>query len=87
MSLNESQIISIETSIKALMATGNPLVPGLRNMFPDITFVRCSARDMDAPPFRISNRYQLYLLDRSETCIHLTDRLECADGVIVAEVD
>jgi len=87
MSLNESQIISIEASIKALMATGNPLVPGLRNMFPDITFVRCSAADMDAPPFRISNKYQLYLMDRSEACIKLTDRLESADGVIVAEVE
>lgn len=87
MSLNESKIISIEASIKALMATGNPLVPGLRNMFPDITFVRCSAQDMDATPFRISNRYQLYLMNRSETCIQLTDNLECADGVIVAEVE
>lgn len=87
MSMNESQIISIEASIKALQATGNPLVPGLRNMFPDITFVRCSAGDMDAPPFRISNKYQLYLLDRSEACIKLTDQLESADGVIVAEVE
>jgi len=87
MSLSESKIISIEASIKALMATGNPLVPGLRNMFPDITFVRCSASDMDAPPFRISNRYQLYLMNRSETCIKLTDQLEQADGVIVAEVE
>jgi len=46
MSMNESQITSIEASIKALMATGHPLVPGLRNLFPDITFVRCSARDI-----------------------------------------
>jgi len=87
MSMNESQIISIEASIKALMATGNPLVPGLRNMFPELTFVRCSAQDMDATPFRISNKYQLYLMDRSEACIRLTDRLERADGVIVAEVE
>jgi hypothetical protein len=87
MSMNETQITAIETYIKALMATGNPLVPGLRNMFPDITFVRCSAGDMDAPPYRTNNKYQLYLMDRSETCIRLTDRLECADGVIVAEVE
>jgi len=87
MPMNESQIISIEASIKALMATGNPLVPGLRHMFPELTFVRCSASDMDATPFRISNKYQLYLMDRSEACIRLTDRLECADGVIVAEVE
>ncbi|MBI3901962.1 MAG: hypothetical protein HY306_03325 [Nitrosomonadales bacterium] len=87
MSMNEAQIISIEASIKALMATGNPLVPGLRSMFPDITFVRCSAGDMDGQPYRTSNRYQLYLMDRSEVCIKLTNRLESADGVIVAEVE
>ncbi|HMC13865.1 MAG TPA: hypothetical protein VKG67_05945 [Gallionellaceae bacterium] len=87
MSMNESQITSIEASIKALMATGNPLMPGLRNLFPNITFVRCSARDMEATPYRISNKFQLYLLDRSEVCIRLTDRLESADGVIVAELE
>jgi len=87
MSMNESQIVSIEASIRSLQDTGNPLVPGLRKLFPYITFVRCSAQDMDAPPYRTSNKYQLYLLDRSEACIHLTDRLEDADGVIVAEVE
>jgi hypothetical protein len=87
MPMNETQITAIEASIKALMATGNPLVPGLRSMFPDITFVRCSAGDMDAVPYRANNKYQLYLMDRSEACIRLTDQLECADGVIVAEVE
>lgn len=87
MALNETQITAIEASIKALMATGNPLVPGLRSMFPGITFVRCNAQDMDSPPYRTSNKYQLFLLDRSEACIRLTDQLECADGVIVAEVE
>lgn len=87
MSMNESQIASIETSIKALQSIGDPLTPGLRKLFPEITFVRCSATDMDAPPFRTNNKYRLYLLNRSEACIRLTDSLECADGVIVAEVD
>lgn len=87
MSLNESQLNSIEVSIKALLATNNPLLPGLRSMFPGVTFVRCSAQDMDVPPFRSGNKYQLYLLDRSEPCIKLTDCLDRADGVIVAELE
>jgi len=87
MPLTETQINSIEASIKALMATENPLIPGLRSMFPGVTFVRCSAQDMDSPPYRTSNKFQLFLLDRSEACIRLTDELECADGVIVAEVE
>lgn len=86
MALNESQIAAIETSIKALRAVNNPLIPGLRGMFPDIVFVRCEAQDMDAAPFRSNEHYQLYLFDRSEVCIRLTDQLEIADGVIVAEV-
>ena len=87
MALTDLQITEIENSIKALRATGNPLMPGLRDMFPNITFVRCSAQEMDGTPFRSSEKYQLYLMDRSETCIKLTDRLESADGVIVAEVE
>ena len=87
MPLNESQIISIEASIKALMATDNALMPGLRGLFPSITFVRCSAREMDALPYRTSEKYQLFLFDRSQGCIRLTDQLDLADGVIVAEVE
>lgn len=87
MPLTETQLNTIEASIKALMATGNPLVPGLRGMFPGITFVRCSAEDMDSTPFRTSNKFQLFLMDRSEVCIRLTDQLECADGVIIAELE
>lgn len=87
MAISESQIATIEASIKALQATGNPLVPGLRSMFPGITFVRCNADDMDAVPFRTSSKYHLYLLYRNQACITLTDQLEYADGVIVAEVE
>lgn len=87
MPLNESQIASIETSIKALLATGNALTPGLRSLFPDITFVRCSAGDVDALPYRITASYQIYLMDRSQGCIRLTDQLDHADGIIVAEVE
>lgn len=86
MSINETQITSIEASIKALMATGNPLMPGLRSMFPDVTFVRCSAGEVDATPYRTCNKYELFLFNSSHVCIELTDRLESADGIIVAEV-
>jgi len=87
MPLNESQINAIEASIQEFQATGEALIPGLRGKFPDIVFVRCDASDMDGKPYRTSSRVQLYLLDRSEVCIRLTDRLESADGVIVAEVE
>jgi hypothetical protein len=87
MALTAPQITAIENSIKALHATGNPLLAGLRSMFPDIVFVRCAARDMDAAPYRSGEHCLLYLFDRSAVCIRLTDQLEAADGVIVAELE
>lgn len=88
MALTDPQISAIENSIKALRATGNPLMPGLRSMFPDISFVRCDASDMtEGSPYRSGEHYRLYLIDRSDICIKLTDQLEVADGVIIAELD
>jgi len=87
MSLNESQINAIEASIQELQAVGEALIPGLRGKFPEIIFVRCDASDMEGKPYRSSNKVELYLLDRSEMCIRLTDQLASADGVIVAEVE
>jgi hypothetical protein len=86
MPLNENQILSIEASIKALQTNGNPLVAGLRSQYPGITFIRCDAGDMDTTPFRSSEKYQLYLINRKDVCITVTDQLDAADGVIVAEV-
>jgi hypothetical protein len=87
MALNEAQISAIEASIAGLHAAGDPLISGLRRQFPDIVFVRCDAQDMDSAPYRSSEHYKLYLFDRSEICIRLTDQLDAADGVIVAEMD
>ena len=87
MPLNESQINAIQASIIEFQTVGESLIPGLRGKFPEIVFVRCDASDMDGKPYRSGNTYQLYLLDRSEVCIRLTDHLESADGVIVAEVE
>ena len=87
MPLNESQINAIQASIIEFQTVGESLIPGLRGKFPEIVFVRCDASDMDGKPYRSSNSYQLYLLDRSEVCIRLTEQLESADGVIVAEVE
>jgi hypothetical protein len=87
MPLSESQIASIESAIERLQSGCNPLISGLRELFPDIVFVRCDAGDMDGPPYRSGGRHRLYLLDRSEMCIRLTDRLESADGVVIAELD
>ena len=87
MALNDAQITAIEDAIGSLHLAGNPLLSGLRSQFPEVVFVRCEAQDMDSTPYRSGEHYQLYLFDRSEICIRLTDQPESADGVIVAEMD
>lgn len=84
MPLNESQINSIESCVSSLAGSGMPLIPELRTRFPGITFVRCSAEDVDDPPYRAGSGYQLYLVDCSTACIKLTSDPGTADGVVVA---
>ena len=84
MAISEIQLSSIETSLAALLSSGVPLVPELRRQFPQFTFLRCSVEDMDARPYHTGNGYQLYLLNRQNICINLTDSPEQADGVVVA---
>lgn len=87
MPLTMEQIDAIDQSVAKLQENRQPLIPALRKLFPDIVFVRCDASDMDGPPFRSGEHHRLYLLDRSEVCIRLTDQLDIADGVVIAELD
>lgn len=87
MSMTEDQIDAIDKSVAQLQAANRPLIAGLRELFPGVVFVRCPAGDMEGLPFRSGDRHRLYLLDRSEMCIRLTDELATADGVVIAELD
>ena len=64
--------------------TSNPL-PILKDCFPDLSFVRMSAADMDEKPFRSLPNFDLYLLDGREHCVMLTDDPSLATGVVVAQ--
>jgi hypothetical protein len=87
MSLTMEQIDAIDQSVSRLQANKQPLISGLRELFPGIVFVRCEASDMEGPPFRSGEHHRLYLLDRSEICIRMTDQIDSADGVVIAELD
>lgn len=84
MSLNETQLCAIDSSVSFLLASGEPLVAELRRKFPEVTFVRCPQEDMEGSPYLTGDGYQLYLINRSDACISLTDSPEQADGVVVA---
>lgn len=87
MPLNDHQISAIEHSVSSLLHIGTPLIPELRKLYPGITFVRCDAEHVqDAEPYRSGTSYQLYLLNRNEVCLHLTDTPAHADGIIIVPV-
>jgi len=85
MGFNAEQLDAIDQAVTHLIVRGDPLVPSLREQFPGVMFVRCSARDMSEQPYRNHERYQLHLLDRREHCVQVTLQPENADGVIIAE--
>lgn len=64
--------------------TNNPM-PLLKGCFPDLTFVRLSASDIDEPPFRALDDYNLYLLDTSEHCVKITSNPSMASAIVVAQ--
>ena len=83
--------ISIETLNEIEVALGeftkvsnNPL-PFLKGCFPSLSFVRLSAKDIDEPPFRALEDYNLYLLDAREHCVQITSNPNEATGVVVAQ--
>jgi len=79
---------TLEEITSALMdfkrMTNNP-VPMLKECFPDISFVRLSARDIDEAPYCELDEYSLYLLDTSEHCVKITSNLDTASGIVVAQ--
>ena len=64
--------------------TSNPLTI-LKGCFPDLSFVRMPASDMDEQPFRSLPNFDLYLLDGREHCVQLTNDLNLATGVVVTQ--
>jgi len=74
----------IESALEEFQkTTKNPLAM-LKGCFPDLSFVRLSASDMDEPPFRSLPDYNLYLLDGREHCVQITNDPTHATGVVVA---
>lgn len=86
MPLNDTLINTVEACISTLMCSNQPLIPELRKQFPDITFMRCDPEDMDVAPYRTGENYQLFLVNRSQVCITMTDQPEQADGFVVTKL-
>lgn len=85
MCISVETINEIESAlIEFKRSTNNPL-PLLKDCFPDLSFVRLSASDIDEPPFRKLDDCNLYLLDTREHCARITSDLSMATGIVVAQ--
>jgi hypothetical protein len=84
-------LIQVDTvdSIKALLCekgVDDDVVSQLRGKWPDIHFTYCSEDDIHSgKPVEESEQFSLYLVDSSEHCLCLTDDLNTASGIVIAE--
>lgn len=80
MPVSDTQLAALESALTRQPA---PPLAELRSQFPGLAILQCDPEDMDQPAYRSGEHYQLYLINRSQVCISLTDQPEQADGVVV----
>ena len=77
------------TAIEGLLgsAEGEPgAVEAVRAQFPGLSMTRCDQSDVDAEdPFREYAAFNLYLVDGSDHCWHLTADPSVATGIVIAK--
>jgi hypothetical protein len=60
----------------------------LREVYGDMHLTYCMDRDIGVgEPVRRESGFNLYLVDGRGHCMRLTTELECATGVVLAEID
>lgn len=85
MCISTERLHEIETALNEFKAMTNNPLPLLKDCFPELSFVRMSASDLDEPPFRALDDYNLYLLDTREHCVQITNDPGLASGIVVAQ--
>lgn len=85
MPMTDTVINKVEACVSSLSLSGESMMPELRKQFPDLTFLRCDPEDIDTSPYRSGEKYKLFLVNRSQVCVTLTDKPETADGFIVTK--
>jgi len=85
MCISTETMNEIESSLIQFHQLSNNPLPMLKDSFPEISFLRMSASDIDEAPFRSISNYNLHLLDGREHCVQLTNDLSIATAVIVAQ--
>jgi hypothetical protein len=64
------------------------IVASLRSRFPDFHFTYCMDDDVvNAKPVFEDPNFNLYLVNSSSHCLSLTNDLDSASGLVIAEVE
>jgi hypothetical protein len=85
MSLSTEQLSQLADLVLAAAPGDNP-VPSIRAAFPGLAVSRCDASDMrDEAPFRRLGDYDVFLMNTSQHCWHLTDDPQSAGGIVLAK--
>jgi hypothetical protein len=84
MCISSETLSEIEVALEEFQKiTENPMAL-LRNCFPALSFVRLAASDIEEEPYRQLPNFNLYLLDASEHCVHITSSLDGARRALIA---
>lgn len=83
MSLAADELQEIDRMLSAPEG-GEAVVADLRRRFPHLSWTRCDASDVTEEPFRVYQKFEIHLLDRSDHCVQITVDPERATGIVLA---
>lgn len=84
--LNQETLEQIATGLQD-QEIDEQTVQALRNAWPDVHFTYCTDDDIHSgKPVFESEKFNLYLVSSSDTCLALTPDLSKATGLVIAEV-
>lgn len=84
MALEPALIEEIDSVVEGLLAEGKKPLPEIRRQYPGLHFSLCEAGDMTDEPYRKGQRFDLYLVDGRNACLHLTHDPAGATGLVIA---
>jgi hypothetical protein len=85
--ITQEQLNSVSELVKSQSISGQ-IVESLRSHFPDLHFTYCMDDDVvGAKPVFEDPNFNLYLVNSSSHCLSLTNDLDAASGLVIAEVE
>ena len=85
--ITQEQINTVCELVKS-QPISEQIVASLRSSFPDMHFTYCMDDDVvNAKPVFEDTSFNLYLVNSSSHCLSLTNDLDSASGLVIAEVE